>query len=87
MNVIDIAPFGAFLLVGVVSGRWVAGSWACLIGLALPVAHLVLSVVTGRAGDDLFSYVLPVNAALLGSGALGVLAGRSLRPRVRIDQP
>ncbi len=86
MNVIDIAPFGVFLLAGVICGRWVAGSWAWVIGLGLPVAHLVLSVVTGRAGDDLFSYVLPVNAALLGFGVLGILAGRSLRRRVRIDR-
>ena len=76
MNVIDVAPFAAFLLAGVVCGRWVAGPWAWGIGLALPVAHLVLSVVTGRAGDDLGGYVLLVNAALLGLGAVGVLGGR-----------
>ncbi len=47
MAVIDIAPFVACLLVGAVTGRFLAGSAAWLLALSPPVAHFGLSVLTG----------------------------------------
>lgn len=83
MAVIDIAPFVACLLVGAVAGRFLPGSAAWLLALFPPVAHFALSVLTGRAGDDLLSYVVPVNMLLLGLAVLGLLGGRALRRRTR----
>lgn len=79
--VVDVAPFVVFLLVGAVAGRFLPGSAAWLLALFPPVAHFGLSVLTGRAGDDLLSYVLPVNLLLLGLAILGLLGGRALRRR------
>jgi len=81
--VVDVAPFVVFLVVGAVAGRFLSGSAAWLVALFPPAVHLGLSVVTGRAGEDLFSYVVPVNLLLLGLAALGLLAGRALRRRTR----
>ncbi len=83
MAVIDVAPFAVFLLVGGVAGRFLPGSAAWVLALSLPVAHFGLSLLTGRAGDDLLSYVVPVNLLLLGLAVLGLLGGRSLRRRRR----
>jgi hypothetical protein len=53
--VVDVAPFVVFLLLGAVAGRFLPGSAAWLLALFPPVAHFGLSVLTGRAGDDLLS--------------------------------
>ena len=79
MSATDIVPFFAFFLAGAASGRFVPGRPAWVIGLALPVAHFMLSIVTGRASEDLLTYVVPVNLILLGLAASGVLLGRSWR--------
>ncbi len=81
MAVVDVAPFVVFLLVGVVAGRFLSGSIAWFLALSLPVAHFGLSLLTGRAGNDLLSYVVPVNLLLLAIAVLGLLGGRSLRRR------
>lgn len=83
MAVVDVAPFAVFVLVGAVAGRFLPGSAAWLLALFPPVAHFGLSVLTGRAGDDLLSYVVPVNLLLLGVAVLGLLGGRALRRRTR----
>ena len=88
MAVIDVAPFVAFLLLGVLAGSLLPGLAAWLLALAPPLAHFGLSVLTGRAGDDLLSYVVPVNLLLVGLAGSGVLVGRALRRRRRgRDQP
>jgi hypothetical protein len=81
--VIDVAPFVFFLLVGAVAGRFPPGLAAWFLALFPPVALLGLSVLTGRAAEDLLSHVVPVNLLLLGLAVLGVLGGRSLRRRTR----
>lgn len=83
MAVIDAAPFVGFLLVGAAAGRFGPWSAAWLLALFPPVAHFGLSVLTGRAGDDLLSYVLLVNLPLLGLAVLGLLGGQRLRRRTR----
>lgn len=81
MAVVDVAPFVVVLVIGVLAGRFLTGSVAWLAALTPPVAHFALSVLTGRAGDDLFSYVVPVNLLLLGLAVLGLLGGWALRRR------
>jgi hypothetical protein len=79
--VVDVAPFLVVLLIGVLAGRSLSGSVAWLAAVAPPVAHFALSVFTGRAGDDLLSYVVPVNLLLLGLAVLGLFSGRAIRRR------
>lgn len=81
MAVVDVAPFVVLLLIGVLAGRFLTGPVAWLAALAPPVAHFALSVLTGRAGDDLFSYVVPMNLLLLGLAVLGLFGGRALGRR------
>ena len=76
MSAVDVGPFIAVLIVGLVCGRFVRSRRAWAVALALPAAHFVLSVVTGRADEDLFSYVIPINAALACLAAVGVVLGR-----------
>lgn len=76
MTVIDVAPFIVAFIVGVLCGRFIASGLAWVVAVALPTAHFVLSVVTGRAGEDLLSYVIPINAALACAAAAGVVLGR-----------
>jgi hypothetical protein len=81
MRFVDVAPFFVAMLIGVAAGcllrRW---AWACL---AFPLTHLLVSVLTGRAGEDLFTYVVPVNAVLGLVTVVGVVLGRLLRKRTR----
>ncbi len=79
MSLVDVAPFVAVFVVGLFFGRMIRGRAAWAVGLALPVGHFLLSIATGRAGDELFSYVIPVNAVLLVIAAVAVLVGRSWR--------
>ncbi len=83
VTVVDVAPFVVVLLVGAGAGRFVPGSAAWFIALLPPVAHFALSVLTGRAGEDLLSYVVPVNLVLLGLALMGLLSGQALRRRTR----
>ena len=50
-----------------------------MVWLALPVAHFMLGVLTGRASEGVLTHVVPVNLILLGLAASGVLFGRSWR--------
>lgn len=77
--VVDAAPFVVVVLIGVLAGRFPTGSGAWLVALAPPVAHFALSVLTGRAGDDFLSYVVPVNLLLLGLAVLGLVGAWGLR--------
>ncbi len=82
MHFVDVAPFFVAVLIGVAAGclfrgRW---AWACL---AFPLTHLLVSVLTGRAGEDLFTYVVPVNAVLGLVTVVGLVLGRLLRKRTR----
>lgn len=81
MAAIDLAPFFVVFLVGLGCGRLLPRNAAWLVALTLPVAHFLVSVVTGRAGEDLLTYVVPVNLGLLGLAGAGVLIGRSWRRR------
>ena len=81
VGAVDVAPFVAFILVGALAGRFLPTSAAWLIALVLPVAHFGVSVFTGRAGEDLLSYVVPVNLVLLALAVLGLLAGRARHRR------
>lgn len=64
VTAIDVGPFIVVFVVGVLCGRLIASRVAWAAALALPAAHFILSVVSGRVGDDLFSYVIPINIAL-----------------------
>lgn len=79
MSVVDVAPFAVVFLVGLFCGRVLRGWLAWAVGLALPVGHFLLSVATGRAGEELVSYVIPVNVVLLVVAGVGVLSGRYWR--------
>ncbi len=79
VSVVDVAPFAVVFLVALFCGRVMRGWVAWLLGLALPLGHFVLSIATGRAGDDLLSYVVPVNVVLLVIAGVAVLLGRSWR--------
>lgn len=82
MGFVDVAPFVVVFFVGLASGRFLHGRWAWA-GLVLPLLHLVVSIMTGRAGDDLLTYVIPINAFLLGIAAGGIVAGRAWRHSAR----
>lgn len=75
MTLVDFAPFFVVFLVGVVAGRLMAGSLAWSVALMVPVVHFALSIVTGRANEVFFAYVVPVNILLLGIAIIGLLAG------------
>ncbi len=81
MAAVHLAPFFVVFLVGFVCGRLLPSNAAWFIALALPAAHFIVSVVTGRAGEDLLTYVVPVNLALLGLAGTGALIGRAWRRR------
>lgn len=85
MSLLDIAPFFVVFLVGVAAGHLLAGRWAWSVALFVPVMHFALSIVTGRAKEDLFAYVVPVNLVLLGLAIIGLLGGRWLRGRRHKD--
>jgi hypothetical protein len=82
MSATDVGPFIIVLVVGVLCGRLIARRVAWVVALALPAAHFVLSVVTGRAGDDLVTYVIPINIALGCLAAVGAILGRLWRRSV-----
>ncbi len=82
MAATDVAPFIAVFIVGAVAGRLIAGRLAWVVALAFLVAHFLLSVGTGRAGDELFAYVVPVNIVLLVLAAFGAGVGRAARRSV-----
>ncbi len=81
MSLVDFAPFFVVFLVGAVAGRLLAGRLAWSVALIVPVVHFALSIVTGRANEDFFAYVVPVNILLLGIAIIGLLSGRWLRGR------
>ena len=76
LTAIDVGPFIATFVIGVLCGRFVASRTAWVVAFGLPVAHFVLSAATGRAGEDLFSYVVPINIALAFAAGVGVAVGR-----------
>ena len=78
MGLVDIAPFIVVFLLGAAAGRLFSGRLVWLVALALPILHFALSVLTGRAGDELFTYVLPANVALGVLAVVGVFAGQWL---------
>lgn len=51
-----------------------AGRLAWSVALIVPIVHFALSIVTGRANEQFFAYVVPVNILLLGSAIIGLLA-------------
>lgn len=79
MAVLHLSPFFVAFLVGFGCGRLLPRNAAWLPALALPAAHFVVSVVTGRAGEELLTYVVPVNLALFGLTGAGVLIGGAWR--------
>lgn len=78
MRFVDVAPFVAVLIIGFAAGRLLPGRWpwACLV---FPAAHLFVSIASGRAGDDLWSYVIPINAILAALTVGGMFVGRLRR--------
>jgi hypothetical protein len=81
MTVVDWAPFLVVFTAGVTAGALLTKRLAWVIAASLPLGHFVLSIVTGRAREDLLGYVGPVNLLLLPLPVVGVLAGRRLRKR------
>lgn len=81
MSLVDFAPFFVVFLVGAAAGRLLTGRLAWSVALFVPVMHFALSIVTGRAKEDLLAYVVPVNVVLLGIAIIGLIGGRWLRGR------
>lgn len=81
MSGVDWAPFFVVLLVGAAAGALLAGRLAWVVAVFLPVAHFILSIAMGRAGENFLGHVVPVNLVLLAIAVIGVLGGRWLRRR------